>query len=327
MDTNRLTQRSQEALHDAQTAALRFGHTEVDAGHLLLALLDQPDGLVPQLLAGADADVAALRRDAERELSRRPKVSGPGAATGQVFVTQRLSRVLDAAEREAKRLKDEYVGRAPAARARRGGLGHCGRAAAQGVRRHPGRGPRGADQGPRQPAGDLGHARVGIRGPGEVRAGPHRRRAGRAAGPGHRAGRRDPAGHSDPVPQVEEQPRADRRPGRRQDRNRRGPGPPHRARRRAGGPARQDGVRARPGFPARRRQVPGEFEERLKAVRGFDPVYGARPLRRFIAREVETRIGRALLGGDLSPGGAVRVDVKEGELVVDFVAARTPEGV
>ena len=50
MDPNRLTQKSQEALHDAQTKALRFGHAEVDGEHLLLALLDQPDGLVPRLL-------------------------------------------------------------------------------------------------------------------------------------------------------------------------------------------------------------------------------------------------------------------------------------
>jgi len=45
MDMNRLTQKSQEALHDAQTKALRFGHSQVDGEHLLLALLDQPDGL------------------------------------------------------------------------------------------------------------------------------------------------------------------------------------------------------------------------------------------------------------------------------------------
>ena len=51
MDPNRLTQKSQEAVHDAQTKALRYGHTEVDAAHLLLALLEQPEGLVPRLLA------------------------------------------------------------------------------------------------------------------------------------------------------------------------------------------------------------------------------------------------------------------------------------
>jgi ATP-dependent Clp protease ATP-binding subunit ClpB len=109
MDMNRLTQKSQEAMHDAQTKALRFGHTEVDGEHLLLALLDQPEGLVPRLLERAGADPAALRAGLEAELARRPSVSGPGAAPGQVFVTQRLSRLLDAAEREATRLKDEYV--------------------------------------------------------------------------------------------------------------------------------------------------------------------------------------------------------------------------
>jgi ATP-dependent Clp protease ATP-binding subunit ClpB len=109
MDMNRLTQKSQEALHDAQTKALRLGHTEVDGEHLLLALLDQPEGLVPRLIVAAGADPDAVRDDVEADLSRRPKVSGPGAAPGQVFVTQRLSRVLDAAEREAGRLKDEYV--------------------------------------------------------------------------------------------------------------------------------------------------------------------------------------------------------------------------
>ena len=109
MDMNRLTQKSQEALQDAQTKALRFGHTEVDGEHLLLALLDQPDGLVPRLLTQAGADADRLRAEIEADLSRRPKVTGPGAAPGQVFVTQRLSRLLDTAEREAHRLKDEYV--------------------------------------------------------------------------------------------------------------------------------------------------------------------------------------------------------------------------
>jgi ATP-dependent Clp protease ATP-binding subunit ClpB len=109
VDLNRLTQKSQEALHDAQTKALRFGHTEVDGEHLLLALLDQPEGLVPRLLVSAGADPDALRAELEGELSKRPRVTGPGAAPGQVYVTQRLSRLFDVAEREAERLKDEYV--------------------------------------------------------------------------------------------------------------------------------------------------------------------------------------------------------------------------
>jgi ATP-dependent Clp protease ATP-binding subunit ClpB len=109
MDINKLTQRSQEALADAQSIATRMGHTEVDGEHLLMALIDQPEGLVPRLLDQTGADTAALRADLERELNRRPKVSGPGASPGQVSVTRRLAGLLDAAEREAKRLKDEYV--------------------------------------------------------------------------------------------------------------------------------------------------------------------------------------------------------------------------
>ena len=108
MDPNKLTQKSQEALHDAQTKALRHGHTEVDVEHLLLALLEQPEGLVPRLLARLDVDGDALRTAVERS-SAAPSVCGPGAEPGEVYVTARAAQVLDAAEDEAKRLKDEYV--------------------------------------------------------------------------------------------------------------------------------------------------------------------------------------------------------------------------
>ena len=109
MDTGSLTEKSREALQEAQNVVTRMGHTEVDGEHLLLALVDQQEGLVPRLLEQAGANVDALRSDLERELSRRPKVSGPGATPGQVTITQRLAKLLDAAEREAKRLKDSYV--------------------------------------------------------------------------------------------------------------------------------------------------------------------------------------------------------------------------
>ncbi|QKV80292.1 ATP-dependent chaperone ClpB [Amycolatopsis sp. Hca4] len=109
MDMSKLTQKSQEALQEAQSVAGRLGHTETDGEHLLLALLDQPEGLVPRLLAQTGADVDALRAAVEAELARRPKVTGPGAQPGQVYVTRRLAGLLDAAEREARRLKDEYV--------------------------------------------------------------------------------------------------------------------------------------------------------------------------------------------------------------------------
>ncbi|WP_028060230.1 ATP-dependent chaperone ClpB [Candidatus Solirubrobacter pratensis] len=107
MDPNRLTQKSQEALHDAQTKAMRFGHTEVDVEHVLLALLDQRDGIAVRLLARLGADLDGIRRDVEQALERRPRVSGSGQ--GNVTVTRALGVLLDRAEQEAERLKDDYV--------------------------------------------------------------------------------------------------------------------------------------------------------------------------------------------------------------------------
>jgi ATP-dependent Clp protease ATP-binding subunit ClpB len=107
MDPNRLTLKSQEALHDAQTKALRFGHTEIDVEHLLLALLEQSDGLIPRLLERMGADPNGLRTAVERSLESRPRVSGAGS--GEAHVSRALSLLLDAADEEARRLKDEYV--------------------------------------------------------------------------------------------------------------------------------------------------------------------------------------------------------------------------
>ncbi len=109
MDPNRLTQKCQEALHDAQSLAVRHGHQEVDVEHLLSALADQPEGLLPRLLNKMDVPVDALRAELGRELERRPQVGGPGARPGNVYVTQRLNEVLVKAEDEAKRLRDDYV--------------------------------------------------------------------------------------------------------------------------------------------------------------------------------------------------------------------------
>jgi len=109
MDPNRLTQKCQEAVHDAQSRAIRAGHQEVDVEHLLAALLDQPEGLLPRLLRKMEIPADAVRERLEQALAKRPQVSGPGARPGQIYVTQTLNQVLVAAEDEAKRLKDEYV--------------------------------------------------------------------------------------------------------------------------------------------------------------------------------------------------------------------------
>jgi ATP-dependent Clp protease ATP-binding subunit ClpB len=109
MDMNRLTQKSQEALSEAQNAAVRFGHVEVDGEHLAYALLAQPEGLVPRLLARVEVPADKVAEAFEKELNNRPRVSGPGAEAGKIYVTQRLNQILLSAEKEAKCLKDEYV--------------------------------------------------------------------------------------------------------------------------------------------------------------------------------------------------------------------------
>jgi ATP-dependent Clp protease ATP-binding subunit ClpB len=109
MDFNRLTQKSQEAFTEAQNKAVSYGHVEVDGEHLLWALLDQHDGLVPRLLQRMDIRPEMVKNELVAELDRKPRVSGPGSEAGKIYVSQRLSRILVAAENEAKRLKDEYV--------------------------------------------------------------------------------------------------------------------------------------------------------------------------------------------------------------------------
>src|ERR671925_262946 len=109
MDLNRLTQKSQQAVQEAQSKALRYGHVEVDGEHLLLALLEQQDGLLPRLLARMEVPLAALKSALEQALERRPRVSGPGVEAGKIYVTQRLQKLFVQAEDEAKRLKDDYV--------------------------------------------------------------------------------------------------------------------------------------------------------------------------------------------------------------------------
>jgi ATP-dependent Clp protease ATP-binding subunit ClpB len=109
MDFNRFTERLQDGIRAAQTLAAKYQHQQIDVEHLLLALLEQEDGLAPAILQKADVAPATIRERVERELARLPKVSGPAAGPDQVYITGRLNRLLAQAEDEAKQLKDEYV--------------------------------------------------------------------------------------------------------------------------------------------------------------------------------------------------------------------------
>jgi len=109
MDLSKLTEKSQEALARAQALASERGHVETDGEHLLAALLEDGDALLPRLLAKMEVPAGTLRADVDGALARRPRVSGPGVEPGKVYVTQRLNKLLARADDERKRLKDEYV--------------------------------------------------------------------------------------------------------------------------------------------------------------------------------------------------------------------------
>jgi len=109
MDMNKLTQKSQEAVASAQSLALARGHQQVDSEHLSLALISQPDGLVPRLLEKIDIDRSELSMALENVLAKKPSVSGPGVEPDKIYLTPELGKVFAQAEKEAKGLKDEYV--------------------------------------------------------------------------------------------------------------------------------------------------------------------------------------------------------------------------
>src|SRR5919197_6140683 len=109
VDVNRMTHKLQEALQQAGGIASRRNHQGIDVEHLLLALLEQPEGLTANLLEAAGVAARAVQEAVERELARKPQVSGSAAGPSQTYITQRLSQILTKAEDEMRALKDEYL--------------------------------------------------------------------------------------------------------------------------------------------------------------------------------------------------------------------------
>ena len=93
MDPNRLTQKTQEALQEAQNKAIELGHVEVDGEHLLAALSEQTEGLVPRLFQKMDVPLESFRSEMEAEVSKLPRVSGPGVEPGKAYITQRMNQL------------------------------------------------------------------------------------------------------------------------------------------------------------------------------------------------------------------------------------------
>jgi ATP-dependent Clp protease ATP-binding subunit ClpB len=107
MQPDKFTMKTQAALQAAQSLAAERSHQEIDTEHLLLALLDQDESLIPPLLQKLGANLQALRGDLARELDRRVKVTG--TSSRDAFMSNALKRTLDAAGKEAQKLKDEYL--------------------------------------------------------------------------------------------------------------------------------------------------------------------------------------------------------------------------
>ncbi len=107
MNPEKFTQKSQDALSTAQQLAAQSNHQNLTAIHLLAALLDQQDGLIPALVKKLGHNPEAARTAVASELTRIPKVAGPGA--NQVYPAREVSDVLQAAEMEMTALKDDYI--------------------------------------------------------------------------------------------------------------------------------------------------------------------------------------------------------------------------
>jgi ATP-dependent Clp protease ATP-binding subunit ClpC len=109
MRFERFTERAQDAAARAYEILQRYGHNQVDTEHIFLALLEQPEGIIPQLIEKLGADPEAMKRRLDEILRSTPKASIYGGGAGQVFMTPRVKRVIDVSQEEANRLRDEYI--------------------------------------------------------------------------------------------------------------------------------------------------------------------------------------------------------------------------
>ena len=108
MDLNKFTQKSIEAIQQAQSSAAEYGNQQLGQEHLALALLTQREGLIPELMRKAGASPESLAAEFEREISRLPKVSG-GSDPEKIYVTRELEQALSEAEHQAEKMKDDFV--------------------------------------------------------------------------------------------------------------------------------------------------------------------------------------------------------------------------
>jgi ATP-dependent Clp protease ATP-binding subunit ClpB len=109
MNAQKFTQKSLEAIQQAQSIAIEHENMQIEQEHLLYALVNQEDGLIGQLLTKMNINGNQFKSKLKNIIDRIPRVSGPGRESGKIYVSQDVDRVLADAENQADRMKDEYV--------------------------------------------------------------------------------------------------------------------------------------------------------------------------------------------------------------------------
>jgi len=109
MRFDRFTERAQEAAQRAAEIIQRYGHNQIDTEHILLALIEQPKGVIAQILEIMAIDPEILRKKLDDVLRSSPKASIFGGGAGQIFITPRVKRIMELATKESSKLKDEFI--------------------------------------------------------------------------------------------------------------------------------------------------------------------------------------------------------------------------
>ena len=109
MNIEQMTQKTREALQAAQRIAVEYSNNAVEQEHLLAALAQQQDGLIPQMLQTLGVDANAFANAALQKVEALPRVTGSGRDPEKIYISGDLDRALNAAEQQAKRMKDEYI--------------------------------------------------------------------------------------------------------------------------------------------------------------------------------------------------------------------------
>jgi len=109
MRFDRFTERAQDAAQRAAEIIQRYGHNQIDTEHILLALIEQPEGVISQILERLNIDIENISELIDQQLRASPKANIYGGGAGQIFITPRVKRVVDMANEEANRLNDEYI--------------------------------------------------------------------------------------------------------------------------------------------------------------------------------------------------------------------------